>query len=81
MQEHVDVHKMLPVKARWDDTVWKGPIDFISAQAGGMGESQPAHGPHKVETETPRAGGDASSNGKQRRKHTNEVREVGLAVI
>ena len=71
----MEIHKILPVKASWDDTVWKGPIDFIASQAGGKGELQPARGPHEVEADTPR-----SSKSKQRRNRAKEVREVSLAV-
>ena len=91
VKEHMDVQKILPVKANWDETVWKGPIDFIASQAGGKGGPQPAQGPHEVleipaqgpheasATVTPRAGADAPSNGKQGRKHSKEVHEVGCS--
>jgi hypothetical protein len=88
-QEHLEIQKLLPVKANWDETVWKGPIDFISSQASGVGESQaegpqeafktPAQGPHEA-TETPRAGAPSSSNIQQRRKHSKEVHEVGFSI-
>ena len=71
----MDIHKILPVNARWDETVWKGPMDFIAAQAGGRDASQPARVPHDAETETP------DGKQRQRRKHAKKVDEVGGAVM
>ncbi len=44
----MDLQKILPVKANWDETVWKGPIDFIAAQAVVKPESHPAQNPEEA---------------------------------
>ncbi len=92
----MDLQKILPVKANWDETVWKGPIDFIADQAVVKTESHPAQNPEEavaqarvkvaqnpeeaVKTEPPCAGAATYSNARQRRKHAKELHEVGFAV-
>ena len=52
--------KIIPTKASWEETVWKGPIDFISSRVEGDSESQ--H-PHSARSEND-AGSSSRSNGK-----------------
>jgi hypothetical protein len=56
-QDQLVNQKIIPTKASWEETVWKGPIDFISSRAEGDSESQNLQQPQSQRLEN-----DASSS-------------------
>jgi hypothetical protein len=65
-QDHLVNQKIIPTNASWDETVWKGPIDFISSRVEGGSESRTLQQPQNDGSEneaasSPRSDGNASA--------------------
>jgi hypothetical protein len=73
LQEQLINQKLIPTKAKWNETVWQGPIDFISSRAEGDSESQTLQNPQNGRLES-EAADPARSNGNQ---SENQVDAVG----